>query len=461
MTMVRVDQGSSVDRKVPYSEDAEQAVLSAILLDNDALVKAMPVVTPEMFYREAHRRIFRAMMDLSTEGSIIDPLTLSTKLDSRGELEASGGKDYIGHVMDAVPTAANVAFHARIISEHAQRRRLIEMGSRLMENAYDGNEKAAVLAAGIQAELLPVATASTARGFVDTRKLATEAFAALERSMSGAEMGFSTGYELIDRHTGGDMPGDLVFLCGVPGSGKTAVALNMARRSSMTGCEVGFISAEMSRLALTNRFVALDVSLSPLYIRKVLSGKATFSQLEAMTYAEALGHFQRLPIHVDDTPTPRIDVIMAKCRALKAKHPKLGKIYLDFIQLIQASDPDGNRSLELTAISYALKGLAKELDVAVIATCQVDAAEVEKGSDKRPRLRHMRWSQGMREAGDLVGMVYLPSLYDALGDDVIEIDWEKARDLPRFKTEFRWVGQYMRMEEPAYTPSLGFEHGNR
>ncbi len=433
------------ERKPPYSEDAEQAVLGAMLMDDVAITKASEILEDSSFYREAHRRLFRAFKNLLARGSIVDPLTLANELGHG--LDASGGKDYIGYLMDVVPTAANVQFHARIILELAERRRLIEIGSRMISEGYSGEAKASDVAAAIQTELLPVATATGKTGYLPASELVDEMYAALERAEAGEDIGVTSGYTAIDTHTGGEQPGDLIFICGVPGSGKTAIALNMMQRSAKAGIECAFISAEMPRLSLVRRLAILDAPVSMTNLRKF-----SLTQLELNSVGEAMGAIKRMKIHVDDTGMPRIDLILARARALKAKHPALRKGYVDFIQLVQADDRDGNRSAELTHISYALKGLAKELGITVIATCQVDATEVEKTSDNRPQLKHLRWSQAMREAGDIIYLVYLPGMYDIMAPDTVELRADKVRDLARFKVELKWVKQYMRVDEPAYKP---------
>jgi replicative DNA helicase len=257
-----------------------------------------------------------------------------------------------------------------------------------------------------------------------------------------------TGYLEIDSNTcGGFERGHFVVLAGVPGSAKTGAALNIALSVARAEDPVGvlFVTAEMTRRQLIKRSLA---NLSQVELSRIRQGAMRDDDFPRL--ARGSGYFSTLPLWLDETPTPDIASIVAKCRAKKAEHPEIGLIVVDFIQLVQRQQEarrmrDDNRSAELTNISYTLGGLAKELDVVTIATSQVDGAAIEKRNDKRPQLGDARWSQGMREAAHLMATVYRPAMYDGSLPDTIELAFQKGRDDPPFSATFDWVGKHMLM----------------
>lgn len=443
-------------RRPPYSEDAEQAVLSAMLTDQSAILRALEVVDDTMFYAERHRRIFRAMVSITERGGVVDPLTVSDELGRCGELESSGGKDYIGFLVDVVPIGAHVEDHARIVRAKADLRALIEHTQAALHDAYAGERPAADIAADLQRTVLPLSIDTSRAGFVAVKD---DLWAVMEDIESAARGGRSarvipTGYAEIDeRIAGGFERGHFIVLAGVPGSAKTTVALNFALNVATADPPIGvaFVSAEMSRESLIKRSLS---NLSQVPLASIRSGCLRDDEYARLSRGAACLSAARL--WVDQAATPDIGSIMAKCRKEKADHPEIGLVIVDFIQLVQRKmdrdrrGRDENRSAELTAISYGLQGLAKELDVAVIATSQVDAAAIESRADKRPKLGEARWSQGMREAAHLFATVYRPRMYNPEAFDTIELDFQKGRDDPPFVARFDWNGQYMLMKsKPA------------
>lgn len=428
-----------------YSEEAEQAVISAMLAEQAAITKTREMLTGESFFRPAHRRLFEAMTALSDRGEIVDPLTLTVALESAGEVESVGGRKYIGYLIDVVPTAANVEYHARIVRDFAERRSLIEIAETLAKSATDGTVPVQDAAQAASSALLPAAASLSKGGFVHIRDLIHSVADDIEAAGKGAASGFQFGFRDIDLATGGALPGEVVFVCSVPGACKTALTLNMGLAAAERGEGVAYFSAEMKDKALVKRLVSNRARVNGYSIRtgRLMDG-------EYVRLGEALGMLAHLPFWVDDTPEPDIALMKARARALKAKNPNLRWIIVDFIQLVLSKqDSDDGRARELGRISYALKAIAKELDCVVVATCQVDAAGIEKRSDKRPQLSDMQWSQAMRQAGDFIVLLYRPAMYDNNAQDVIETDWRKARELAPFKATLNWIGQFMRVEDIA------------
>ncbi|HEX5437126.1 MAG TPA: replicative DNA helicase [Gemmatimonadaceae bacterium] len=427
---------------LPANLDAETAVLAACLMEEEAYTTASGVLHEDHFSDARHRAIWRALVGLRSTGEEIDPLTLAAELERAGDLKTAGGKDYIGWLIDAVPTAANVIYHARIVREQAERRALILLARRVEAEAMSPSVKPRDIASSIASEVVTVAAVAGARGFRPAGDFVWDVLREIEDRANGrAVPGVATGYTAIDEHIGGLRPGDLAIMAGVPGSGKTALGLNILLNAAMAGVECGIVSAEMTSKGLIERSLA-NLAL-------VGSGALRKGQLVDRDYTHLInagGALGKMPLHIDDTPRPEIREVLARLRHLKAKHLALALVVVDFIQLVRCASED-MMALALTNISYDLKGAAKELELAVIATCQVDAAGVEKGETPRPRLHHLRWSQGMREAADFAGLVYRPAMYDPHGDrERMEVSFEKARDLPPFTAVLRWVGKYMRVE---------------
>lgn len=438
-----------IDRQPPYSEDAEQAVLSAVMMDNAAMVTVMAILDDTMFYAERHRRIFRSMTRLAAQRTRIDPITLSHELEAHGELEASGGKDYLGYLIDAIPTAANVEYHAEIVRDKAQRRRVIDELQRGVVGAYDESIPIRELATSLQASLLPLAADKRGEGFVHVKDDVWPMMEALEARSLG-KLGTATvpvGYPEIDEYSGGLQRAELVFLCGVPGGLKTAAAVNMMVNVSRdVGLGSAIVSAEMTRQKLHERTLSRLSQVSYSAIRAGKLQDADFPHL-----ARAAGELVRLPLWADQSARPTIASVMAKCRQLRDQHPELALLVVDYVQLLTVGGRrEENKALDLTDISYALQGLAKELNVLIVATCQVDAAAIEARDDKRPRQGDLRWSQAMREAAHFIGLCYRDQTYnkDPLGPDTLEINFAKARDAEPFKVLLNWQGQFMLLDSP-------------
>ena len=429
----------------PYSEDAEKAVLCAMMMEASAVASARLIVGEDAFYREDHRRIYRALCAVADAGAAVEPLSTIEHLRAQYPDRAAQFADYIGiEVIDFMPTAANVEHYAKIVRERHDRRKLIHLAGEMMVQARDLTVRPVDTAQLVSSALLPVAAHTQTRGFVPLADLVLAALEDIERRGKNVDGigGLSLGYRDLNRATGGIKRGEVLFLAGVPGSGKTALALNMLLRAALDNkIASAFISAEMGSMSVVER---------------LLNNTALVETLKTRTGALSGDEWQRLgkaggllahhaPLWIDDTATPDLHDVEAKTRALKAKHPELSLVGLDFIQLIEGDD--ANRSLDLTRVAYRLKGLAKELQVGFIVTCQVDAAAVEKTSDNRPRLSMLRWSQGMREAGDMIGLVYRPGMYEMDAAPSLDIDFQKARDLQPFKVTLRWTGKFMLVED--------------
>ncbi len=447
----------SASRALFANEDGEQAVLSAMLLDDRAVLEAARALRSDDFSRLPHARIFAAMLRLSECGSRVDPVTLSAELDRQGELAAVGGKDFLAQLIDVVPTSANVAHHIRIVREASQRRHLTTLADNVKQAVADGEELHG-LAQSLTAKLMPLAVERAGRSFEALRALVGPVLAQIAgREGATARVGLFSGYPEIDDHTAGFRGGELVVLAGAPGSGKTALALNIALNAAKAGQRAAVFSAEATAAQLVERLLNAEARVSSLATR---SGNLT--NTEGRNIVAAASVLSSLPLHIDETPRPRIGDIIAKARLLKAQHPDLALLVVDYLQLVtpgRTRGRDYNRAEELTDVAYDLQGLGKELGVPIIALSQVDAkaAEVraEKTKESQSRLSELRWSQGMREAAHFVGLVHRPQADDPNAGSFLDINFAKARDLPPFNARLHWQGAWMRVASlRECTPTL-------
>lgn len=446
------------DRKPPYSEDAEQAVISAVLLDGDAFARASEFVDDTMFYREGHRRIWRAISHISGRGSVIDPLTLSEELSSTGELEASGGKDYIGFLMDAVPTAANVGFHARIIKEKAKRRRLIEVSTQNITDAYESATPSDDLLDIAENRIFEVNKSRSGAGFIRIKELLWKTMENIDaRNQAGESItGVSSGFKDLDELTTGFQKSDLVIIAARPSMGKTAFVLNITQNAALDhNTPVAFFSLEMSKDQLVQRLLTSEARVDAQRLRKGRLQDEDFVRL-----GRAAGLLSHAPIWIDDTPGLSLLEMRAKSRRL-VKDEGIRMIVVDYLQLMQGPGEMENRQQEISFISRSLKGLARELEVPVVALSQLSRApEQRTGENKRPQLSDLRESGAIEQDADVVMFIYRPEVYeqgttDKDGNSLegrAEIIIGKQRNGPIGKVDLYFNKAFTRFE--SYSPRL-------
>ena len=353
------------ERRPPWSEEAEQAVLGAMLLDADAVMRASEHVDDTMFYREGHRRLFRAMISITERGGVIDPLTLADELERRGELEHAGGREYLGFLLDAVPTVANVEYHARIVKERALLRRLIEVSTEIVSEAFEGRSSASDLLDSAESRIFSLSQTRERTGFSRIKELLWPAMEKLEllAQREAAITGVPSGFTELDFLTSGFQPADLVIVAARPSMGKTAFTLNIAQHAAITAkVPVAFFSLEMSKESLVQRMLASEALIDAQALRK--GGRALDESMPRL--AQAAGILSHAPIFIDDTPGITLLEMRAKARRLKSEHD-LGLIIVDYLQLMTGPTGVENRQQEVSQISRGLKALAKELRGAVAA----------------------------------------------------------------------------------------------
>ncbi|MEI6812604.1 MAG: replicative DNA helicase [bacterium] len=402
------------DRRPPYSEDAEQAVLGAMLLDGDAIVRALEMVDESMFYREGHRRIFKAMLAISQGGAVVDPLTLSNELEKHGSLQAAGGKDYIGVLLYIVPTAANIEYHLKIVREKALRRRLIEVAQSLVTEAHESAADAGELIDLAEHKIFQVSQQRGSDGFTRIKELLWPAMERIESLREGGPLtGVPSGFTELDGMTLGFQPSDLVIIAARPSMGKTAFVLNVAQYAAVErNLPTAIFSLEMSKESLVMRMLASEGYIDAQRLR---SGKLTSQDHSNLAKAAAL--LGQAPIWIDDSPGLSLLEIRSRSRRLKSQHD-LKMIIIDYLQLVTGPPGVESRQQEISQISRSLKILAKELQVPVLALSQLSRApEQRTGENKRPQLSDLRESGAIEQDADLVMFIYRPEFYERAVDE--------------------------------------------
>ncbi len=417
------------DRVPPQNLEAEQAVLGAILLDSVTVITVMEMLRPEDFYREAHRLIYESMIHLNGDNEPIDLITLTTRLQSKQQLEEVGGIQYITQLASAVPTAANVQYYARIIEEKAMLRRLIRTATEIVTNGYAGAEDVQNLLSEAEQRILEISNRKSGTGFVAIKDVLMEVFERVETlyNQRGGTTGIPSGFPDLDKMTSGFQRNDLIIVAARPSVGKTAFALNVAQNVAVRAKEtVAIFSLEMSAAQLVQRIICAESNVDAGRMR---TGHLEGDDWEKLTMA--IGTLSEAQIFIDDTPAITVADIRAKCRRLKKEHG-LGMILIDYLQLIAGRGKAGeNRQQEVSEISRTLKQIARELEVPVIALSQLSRG-VEQRQDKRPMMSDLRESGSIEQDADIVAFLYRDDYYDKESEkkNIIEIIIAKQRNGP-------------------------------
>ncbi len=409
------EQAPAFDREPPFAPAAEASVLGGMLIDATAAPRALEVVDASMFFREAHRRLYRAMTRLFERGTALDVITVSEELKKEGELDNAGGLEYLASLLDAVPTAANIEYHARIVREKALLRRLIEAANAIVQDVHDPGESSAEDVLD-QAEhrIFGVSQSRERAGFVWIKEILWPTFERIEQlqESAGGVSGLPTGYADVDQMTTGLQPGDLVVVAGRPSMGKTSWALNVSQWVALNqGVPVAIFSLEMSKEQLAQRFLCAEGRVDAQRLRK-----GSLSAEDHRRLAMAAGRLNTAPIWIDDSATSNVLEMKAKSRRLKSESD-VGLIVVDYMQLMSAPGAGRNdsRVQEMSDISRGLKGLAREIGVPVIALSQLSRAP-EQRTNRRPQLSDLRDSGSIEQDADLVMFLYRPEYYEGPED---------------------------------------------
>jgi replicative DNA helicase len=432
-------------RLPPQSLDAEQSVLGGILLDNGALDRVIELIGADDFYREAHRKIFRAMVHLSERSEPADLITLTDTLRARGEIEVVGGAGYLAELTDRVPTAANVGHHARIVREKAILRSLIAAATEIATRGYESPDDVGDVLDRAEQLILGISDRQVKPAFVRIDNLLTDTIRTIERLFEQKESvtGVSTGFADLDAMTAGLQPSDLIIVAGRPSMGKTAFCLNIAANAAMKDVGVAVFSLEMAKEQLAMRMLCSEARVD---LARVRTGHLTDREFPKL--AMAAGRLADAPIYIDDTPALSVLELRAKARRLKRDPAsKLGLVIVDYLQLMRSHEGKDSREQEISEISRSLKALAKELHVPVIALSQLNR-QVESRSPPVPRLADLRESGAIEQDADVIAFIYREEAYieDTDKKGIAEIIVAKQRNGPVGKTELTFLREFTRFE---------------
>jgi len=462
----------------PRSLEAEQAVLGALMLEKDSITGILDLLKPEAYYDDAHKVIYSAIIKLFGDSKPVDLVTVKNQLQSDGTLEIAGGPLYLVELTSKVASAANVEYHARIILEKFIQRELIKISDKVIRDAYEDTSDIFDLLDSTEQQIFSLSQTHLRRNYMEMAHLVAITLKNLDelRKKDSATTGVPSGFEELDELTSGWQPSDLIILAARPAMGKTAFVLSTARNAAVRFKRpVALFSLEMAAHQLVQRLICSEAELDA---QKVRTGKLQAYEWQQLN--SKITDLTQAPIYIDDTPALSIADLRTKCRKLKSEK-KIELIIIDYLQLMTAGNSKGgNREQEIASISRALKELAKELNVPVIALSQL-SRQVENRPDKQPQLSDLRESGSIEQDADMVMFLYRPEYYGITEDPVSKestlglgtVIIGKQRNGPVGSVNLQYIGKYAKftslsgankaayaaqdssdvMEKPQFTPS--------
>ncbi|MCD5405349.1 MAG: replicative DNA helicase [Desulfotomaculum sp.] len=426
------------EQELPQSIDAEQAVLGSILLDKESIYKVMEIINPDDFYSESHRLIYKAMLNLADRDQPIDMITVSEELKKNGSLEKAGGASYIALLAGVVPTARNVEHYAHIVEEKSLKRMLIQLSTKVSAMSYEEKDVHELIDQAEEA-LIELRNRCQSKNLTAVNDILVQLFEQIEKMQQnrGKLTGISTGFIDLDNITCGLQNGDLIVLAARPSMGKTTLGLMIALNAAVRlNVPTAIFSLEMSKTQLVQRMLCAEAMVDQ---QKLRAGFLKDEDWLRLTQAgENLSH---APLYIDDTAILSPREILAKARNLK-KDKNLGLIVIDYMQLMQGNRRAENRQQEISDISRSLKGIAKELNVPVLALSQLSRA-VEQRQNKRPIMPDLRESGSIEQDADVVMFIYRDEYYNPESEKagIAEIIIAKQRNGPVGKVELGFIKQ--------------------
>ena len=437
-----------LQRVPPQNIEVEQSILSAILIQNNTLPEVLELLSEKDFYREAHRKIFAAMVDLFERSEPTDLITLTNVLKEQGQLEAIGGASYLAELVDTVPMATNASHYARIIREKATLRALIERAASITTRCFEDRGNVEELLDFAERSIFDISENKIRPAFHALADILTDTYKAVEDAYENKVLvtGVPTGFSSLDQKTSGLQPGDLVIIAGRPSMGKTALALNIAENASIqTRMPIGIFSLEMSKEQLSLRMLSSEARIDSSRMR---GGYLSESDLARIN--RAAGALYDLPLYIDDSPAISALEIRAKARRMMMEKG-LGLIIIDYLQLMRGRASAERRDLEISEISRSLKALAKEINVPVVALSQLNR-KVEDRSNKRPVLSDLRESGAIEQDADVIMFIYRDEVYNKKEGDpdrTAEINVAKQRNGPTGTVKLAFLEYCTRFEDLA------------
>ena len=437
-----MEQNNQIQRKMPHDADAEQAVLSSILMDKDAAAEAFEILKAEDFYSPENKAVYEAAFQLYTKGEPIDVVTVKNQLEENGVFAEIGGVETLANIAAAVGSSVNVKSYAKIVEEKSVLRRLIKLsGDKANDDINSILDKA-------EKGIFDVMQNRNTDSFASIMDVAFDAFSNIEKIYNSSEKitGISTGFTDFDNKTAGLQKSDLILIAARPSMGKTAFVLNVAQHAALKeNVPVAIFSLEMSKEQLVNRMLCAEALVDA---QKVRTGELNNDDWNKLV--EGMGRLSEAPIYIDDTPGITAMDIRAKCRRLKLEKG-LGLVVIDYLQLMSGSGRSDSRQQEISEISRSLKAVAREIEAPVIALSQLSRA-CEARSDHRPMLSDLRESGAIEQDADLVAFLYRDEYYfpeKTEKKNMAELIIAKQRNGPTGTVNLTWLGQYTKFANMA------------
>jgi replicative DNA helicase len=431
----------------PQNMEAEQSVLGGVLIENEAVNKVMEILDGDDFYRDAHRKIFNALITLSERDEPADLITLTNELRKTNQLDSVGGASYVVSLIDSVPTAANIEYYAKIVKEKAILRKLIETSTNIITQSYEDRGDVESFLDEAERAIFEISERRVKPSFYSIRDIVKESFKTIERLFEKKEFvtGVPSGFKELDRLTAGFHASDLIIVAGRPSMGKTALCLNLAQFAAIEKrIPVAIFSLEMSKEQLVIRVLCSEAQVEGTRLR---TGFLTESDWPKLTLAA--GNVSDAPIFIDDTAAISVLELRAKARRLKGEHG-LGMLIIDYLQLMKGRTRVESRQQEISEISRSLKALAKELTIPVIAVSQL-SRKTEERTGNRPQLSDLRESGAIEQDADLILFLYRDEVYNRSEDNPnkgkAELIIGKQRNGPIGKIELAFFDKFTTFRE--------------
>ena len=444
------DISESLGKLPPQALDLEEAVLGALMLEKSALNAVVEFLKPEHFYSESHREIYQSIIQLFKSSEPVDMRTVVNQLRKDGKIELVGGAYYIAELTSKVSSAANIEYHARVVIEMAIKRDLIQIASQVHQDAYEDTTDVFELLDKTEQSIFSISDSNLRKNYDNMKNLMYRAIQELQKLKEHKDglTGVPTGFTSLDRMTSGWQSSDLVIIAARPGMGKTAFIVSAMRNAAVDFKRpVAIFSLEMASVQLVNRMISAEAELEGEKIRRGQLADFEWQQLVHKT-----NRLSAAPIFIDDTPALSILELRAKCRRLRAEH-NIELIIVDYLQLMRG-DSAGNREQEIASISRALKGIAKELGVPVIALSQLSRGVETRGGDKRPQLSDLRESGSIEQDADIVMFLYRPEYYKITVDEeglptqgMAEVIIAKHRNGSTGTVKLKFIGKYTKFAD--------------
>lgn len=444
------DPAENLAKLPPQAKDLEEAVLGALMLEKNALTAVVEFLRPEHFYVDAHKTIYEAIIDLFKASDPVDMRTVVAQLRKMGKLEFVGGAFIIAELTSKVSSSANIEYHARIIIEHAIKRNLIEIATEVQKNAYEDTSDVFELLDKAEQSIFQISDSNLRKNYDSMKSLMFQATQEIQekRNHKDGLTGIPSGFSRLDRVTSGWQKSELTIIAARPGMGKTAFVVSALRNAAVDfNIPVAIFSLEMASLQLVNRLISAEAELDSEKIKK-----GNLVDFEWQQLVHKTNRLSSAPIFIDDTAALSILELRAKCRRLKAEH-NIQMVVVDYLQLMKG-DAGGNREQEIASISRALKGIAKELNVPVLALSQLSRGVETRGGDKRPQLSDLRESGSIEQDADIVMFLYRPEYYKITVDEegqptqgMAEVIIAKHRNGSLDNVKLKFIGKYTKFAD--------------